>query len=177
MGLSNAISGAIVMVVMLAMMFAFLLIYETSLTINDAAIENFNTENKVYHTSINITSALETAGQDDFTFILQSNDEEKLWDFANFDIITEYDGESGGGDTRHIESLSYVSGICGSEPSVGNWCINSWNNDNMDPSILNNGESITIWARVSDTLANGEPLIISVTTDLGVIASYSETIG
>jgi hypothetical protein len=165
------------MVVMIVLMFSFLIIYESSLTVNDAATENFVTENKIYHTSINITSASEIAGNDDFTFILASNDEEKLWDFENFDVIIEYDGMAGASDIRRIEVLTYSSGICTVQPAVGNWCINSWNNDNMDPNILNNGESITIWARVNDQLANGETLIITVATDLGVVASYSETIG
>lgn len=175
MGLSNAISGAIVMLVMLAMMFAFLIIYETSLTVNDAAVQNFDTENKVYHTSISIASASESEGNPDFTFPLASNDEEKLWDFDNFDVIVEYDGENPGAPTRYVESLIY-SGSCSGQPAAGNWCIDSWTGDNMDPNILNNGESITIWATMNDDLWDTGILIINVITDTGVIASYSETI-
>ena len=79
------------MMVMLAMMFAFLLIYETSLNVNDAAIDNFDTENKKYHTSVSLSSLSTPEGDDDPSFTLTNDDQEKLWDFENFVMIIEYE--------------------------------------------------------------------------------------
>ena len=174
MGLSNAISGAIVMVVMLAMMFAFLVIYETSLKVNDAAIDNFDIENKIFHTSISLVSPVASGGSPNVGITIVNDGQEKLWDFSNFEFIVEYDGELAS-PTRHLETLTY-SGTCAGTPPVGNWCINTWNNDVMDPNILNQGESIDIIGTVSDNLFSSGLIKLSVSTDLGVTSTISGTI-
>ena len=162
------------MVVMLAMMFAFLLIYETSLTINDAAIDNFEIENQVYHTAFSLSSLGSPQGNDDPDFTLTNDGQEKLWDFENFLVLIEYDGEANGG-TRYVETFTY-SGSCSGNPPVGNWCIDAWNNDNMEPNILNTGESIDIIATTSDDLENTGLIVVSVSTENGVTATISDTI-
>ena len=164
------------MVVMLAMMFAFLLIYEVSLEINDAAIDNFEIENKIMHTGISITSLTISDGIDDPRFTINNISSEKLWDFDNFEIIIEYEGENTP-TSRLVETMTYA-GACSGDPSVGNWCIDAWNNDNMDPNILNSGESIDVIARISDNMDNnGSGLFfVTVSTDNGVLASDSGTI-
>jgi len=266
LGLSNALSGGIVIVVMITMMLSFLLIYESSLSVNDAAIDNFDSQNTIYHTSISLGSLVSTQSIANLTFTLTNNDQEKLWDFDDFDVIIEYVGETGSG-TRHIEELSY-SDECGtlifvsdrdndriqifdssgtylsqfgssgtgdgqfddpmsvevdssgdiyvvdnnnsriqifdssgtylsqfgssgsgngqfnepedvtvvSYPPVGYWCIGTWNNDQMDPNILNNAESVDILATLSDTMFDTGIIIVTVSTDNGVFATISQLI-
>ncbi len=218
MGLSNALSGGIVIVVMITMMLSFLLIYESSLSVNDAAIDNFDSQNTIYHTSISLGSLVSTQSSANPTFTLTNNDQEKLWDFENFDVIIEYDGETGSG-TRYIEELSFwgecsaiyvadrvndriqVFDIFGTYLSqfgstgtgngqfndpesvtvvsytpVGYWCIGTWNNDQMDPNILNNAESIDIIATLSDTMFDTGVIIVMISTDKGVSATISQLI-
>ncbi len=162
------------MVVMITMMFSFLLIYESSLSVNDAAIDNFDSQNKIYHTSISIGSLVSSQSSANPTFTLTNNDQEKLWDFDDFDVIIEYDGETGGG-TRNIEVMTY-SGTCSGNPPVGNWCIDTWNNDQMDPNILNNAESIDIIVTLGDTMFDTGIIIVTVSTDNGVFATISRLI-
>ena len=97
---------------------------------------------------------------------------QKLWNFEKFDLIINFDGRD---DGRKLEKQTFA-GNCSGLPSQGEWCIDSFNNDIMDPNILNEGESITIRTQVSDELVSNGIVIIALSTDLGVVASISTTV-
>ena len=66
----------------------------------------------------------------------------------------------------------------GSDPAQGTWCIESFFNDNMDPEILNMGETMTIRTTVSGDLDGVTPgiVIIALSADNGVVATGSSSI-
>ena len=126
---------------------------------------------KILKTSIDVTVATNTGTTTTFDFEIKNTNSEKLWDFENFDIVVTYD--SGSPATTYTETLSYDDAC---PPVAGEWCINNWDTDVLDPGILNDGETITVDAEVNNALKNNSDLIIIVSTDLGVIDSVTKTV-
>ena len=172
MGLSNALSGGIVMIVLVYVLLTALVMIDSSISIQDASTDSAEIETSISKTDISAHSLSALAGQNSVDFTIDNNGEEKLWNFENFNLIITFDGETSG---RLTESLSY-SGFCSGVPSQGTWCINSISNDILDPEIVNDGESMSILSTVSEGILNGGIVIVVMSTDNGVVASLSGTV-
>ena len=166
MGLSNAMSGGIILFGITYVIFSFGGLTNTAVTLSDASSQIANLENKWLKTSIEITIDNPPGADATFDFEIINTDLEKLWDFDDFDVIITYDNS----DTTYTETLTYNSAC---PPVAGEWCINSWTDDIMDPEILNNGETITIRAEVNNSLQSNSDLIIIVSTQNGIVASVT----
>jgi len=57
------------------------------------------------------------------------------------------------------------------------WTINYILDDNLDPQILNANECAAITAKLSNPIFSGGLLIITISTDNGIISTISQTIG
>ena len=172
MGLSNALSGGIVMIVLVYILFAALVILDSSILVQDASTKSVEIGTSISKTTINIDSLSVLQSQDFVDFSLNNNGEEKLWNFENFNLIITFDGITSG---RLTESLIY-SGFCAGQPTSGNWCIDSISNDILDPEILNSGEIMNVQSTVSEDLQSNGIIIVAMSTENGVVATISDTI-
>ena len=169
MGLSNAMSGAIILFGMTYAMFAFASFTEIPSSINEALFERSTLDNKMANTSIELTIPNPVLVGTNFIFQIENTDLEKLWDFENFDIIVSYNDTN----TNYTETLGYYSEC---PPSIGTWCIVTFTNDYFQPEILNTGESVDILVQVSNNLESGSILLIVVSTPNGVVATISTVV-
>jgi len=170
MGLSNAISGAIILFGITYVMFTFAGFTDTTVSITEVSSLKSNLESKLAKTSIDVTIPTAPGTDNAFNFRIENTNLEKLWDFDNFDIIITYDSSG----TTYTETLTYDS-TC---PTLaGDWCITSWiGGDILDPGVLNDGEIIVVRVRVVNDLEDASDLIIIVSTPNGVVGSTTTTV-
>jgi len=172
MGLSVLISGAVIAIVLFSVLFAMPTVVDKLVSVSETSTQSTELDTEIIQTDIDLDSLIATAGlpsgSDTVNFTLNNDEQEKLWNFDDFDVIVKFDGVSGNTLT---ESLTY-EGDCplpGNHPTAGNWCIKSISGI-QDPGIINGGESAIIVTKVSEDLANGNA-IVSLNTDNGVIAT------
>lgn len=165
MGLSNALSGGIIMFGITWVIFIFGGLTDDAASVTDTSTKVSNLENKILKTSINVDISSPPGTDATFDFQITNTNSEKLWDFENFDVLITFDPTGSGGITT--VSQTYDS-TC--PPVVGQWCISSWTGDVLDPKILNYGETITIRTEVSSGLQNNSDLIVIVSTPNGVVS-------
>ncbi len=164
MGLSIGIAGAIVLMVILAVMMAMTGLVSTIFSIGDVTTQVSELENTISKTDVSMNHVLTLIGSPILNFTLNNDGSEKLWNFDEFDLFVTYDGAVSGSLT---EVLSYGGDCLGGLPAQGNWCIQSITGDLLDPGILNSAEEANIRLRVNENLANVNA-VVSITTDNGV---------
>lgn len=169
MGLSNAISGGIIMFGITFVIFTFGGLTDKAASFSDASSETSNWESKLVKTSIDVSIPNDPGTDSTFSFDITNTNLEKLWEFDKFDIIITYDSAG----ITQTETLTYDSACA---PAIGEWCISTWTNDIIDPKILNNGESITVDVEVSNNIQSGSNLIVIVATQNGVVATETRDV-
>ena len=170
MGLSNALSGGIILFGIIYVIFTFTGFTDTAASLTEVSSQVSDLENKLFKTSIDIMIEDEPGTNAVFHFNMTNTNSEKLWDWESFDVIATYDN----GGTTYTETLTYTSSC--SAPDIGEWCIFTWVTDVLDPSILNNGETLNIRLRVENALQEGTNVIVIVSTPNGVVASATRTV-
>ncbi len=171
MGLSNVVSGGIILVALVLALMTMPKLLDSTLSLQDASSSVSEIEDDISSTSISVdTLVAPTANPDEITFSVNNIGEEKLWNFDKFNVIITYDGSS----SQYTEVLSYA-GICSGQPAEGKWCINSISDDILDPDILNYGESLDIKSTVANDISSGIVIVV-VGTDNGVTATISTSI-
>jgi len=169
MGLSNALSGGIILFGITYVIFTFAGLTDIATSFSEVSSQTSNLESKLIKTSIDVTIDNPPGADPTFDFEIINTNLEKLWDFENFDVIITYDNS----DTTYTETQTFDSAC---PPVAGEWCISSWTNDVLDPEILNDGESITISTEVNNSLQNSRDLIVIVSTPNGVVASVTTVV-
>jgi len=169
MGLSNAISGAIILFGITYVMFAFAGFTDTTASITEVSSQKSDLESKLLKITISLTSLQSPGNITTFDFNITNTNLEKLWDFDKFDVIITYDS---GGTTYTVTQT--FDATC--PPTAGEWCISSWTDDVFDPEILNNGETVTITTEIVNSLEIGTDLKVVVSTPNGVVASATITV-
>jgi len=168
MGLSVAISGGIVLTVIMLILLSMPGLVDKMFSIGDVTSQVAHFEKTISDTDISLETlfAFPPSGPSPLVnFTLNNDDTEKLWNFDDFDVLIEYESASG----DELEELSYGGKCQGSLPSVGEWCIEGISGDFLDKGILNDGESAEIWTRVSQNLASDNARV-TVSTDNGEVA-------
>jgi hypothetical protein len=169
MGLSNALSGGIILFGITYVIFTFAGLTDTATSFSEVSSQTSNLESKLIKTSIDVTIDNPPGADPTFDFEIINTNLEKLWDFENFDVIITYDSSG----TTYTETQTFDS-TC--PPVAGEWCISSWTSDVLDPEILNDGESITVSTEVNNSLQNSRDLIVIVSTPNGVVASVTTVV-
>ena len=164
MGLSNAISGGIIMFGITYVIFAFGGMTDNAVSFSETSSQVSNLENEILKTSISVAIESNPGADQTFNFDITNTNQEKLWDFEKFDIIITYDSN---GQT-YTQAMIYVSNC---SPDDGEWCIETWTNDILDPEILNYGEIITVGVKVDNNIESGKNLIVVVSTPNGIVAT------
>ncbi|MEX2061032.1 MAG: hypothetical protein WD966_08260, partial [Nitrosopumilaceae archaeon] len=165
MGLSVAISGGIILTVFIIMLFSLPGLADKMFSIGDITTQVTQHQQEIAKTDISLETLFATSGSPFVNFTLNNDDTEKLWNFAKFNVIVEYESVSG----DELEDLSFAGTCLGIVPTVGNWCIESISGDFLDKGILNEGENAQIWTRVSQNLVSGNARV-TVSTDNGETA-------
>lgn len=169
MGLSNALSGGIILFGITYVVFTFGGFTDTAASFTSISTQTSDLESKLIKTSIAISIESSPGTDTTFDFDISNSNLEKLWDFENFDVIITYDS----GGITHTVTQTFDT-TC--PPVSGEWCISSWTGDVIDPQILNNGEIITIRTEIANALESSTDLIVIVSTPNGVVASATRTI-
>lgn len=169
MGLSNALSGGIILFGITYVVFTFGGFTDTAASFSGVSTQASDLESKLIKTSIDVAIESTPGTDTTFNFDITNSNLEKLWDFENFDVIITYDSSG----TTHTVTQTFDS-VC--PPVSGEWCISSWTGDVMDPKILNNGETITITTEIANSLQSSTDLIVIVSTPNGVVASATRTV-
>jgi len=171
MGLSVAIAGGIILSVLMLVMMSMTGLAGNMFSIGETSSRVFELEKSISETEISGDHLSSLIGSPKVNFTLNNVGSEILWNFQDFDLIIEYDGDTSG---KLVEELSFNGDCLGVSPSAGNWCIQSIAGDLKDPGLLNTGEKASIWIQVSEDLAISDVSII-VSTDNGVLASVTTT--
>jgi len=165
MGLSIAISGAIILSVLLIVLMTITGFVGNMFTIGDVTTQISEVENTIAKTDISLDALEASAGSPYVNFTLNNDDIEKLWNFEHFNVLIEYDNAAG----TVVEELSFNGDCSGISPPAGNWCIETIGADILDEGIINDGESADVFTRVSQGLISANALV-TVSTDNGVVA-------
>lgn len=170
MGLSVAISGGIVLTVIMLILLSMPGIVEKMFSIGDLTSQVAQFEKSISDTKISMEDLDVSVNSPKINFTVINEGLEKLWNFNDFNLFVTYDEATG----RPTETLSF-DGMCqGVVPSAGNWCIETISEDIMDPDVINGGESARIWTRVNQDLTTGNT-IVSFNTDNGATATLPVT--
>jgi len=165
MGLSIAISGAIILSVLMIVLMTITGFVGNMFTIGDASIQMSELDKAISQTDISLDALEALSGSAKVNFTLNNDDTEKLWNFEHFNVLIEYDNAAG----TVVEELSFNGDCSGIAPLAGNWCIETIGADILDEDIINEGESADIWTQVSQNLVSANALV-TVSTDNGVVA-------
>jgi len=165
MGLSIAISGAIILSVLMIVLMTITGFVGNMFTIGDVSSQISEVENTIAKTDISLDALEASAGSPYVNFTLNNDDIEKLWNFEHFNVLIEYDNAAG----TVVEELSFNGDCSGISPPAGNWCIETIGADILDEGIINDGESADVFTRVSQGLISANALV-TVSTDNGVVA-------
>ena len=125
-------------------------------------------------TSIALNSVKAPALGTTVSFALNDTGTTKVWNYQKFTVIVSYNSGAGPAGAREVASFSY-QGITAS-PSAGYWSISRFNNDIVDPQILNPGESANIVCHLAKPLAASGSVTVVVSTDLGAQATTAGAI-
>ncbi|MCH6585783.1 MAG: hypothetical protein IH792_01970 [Thaumarchaeota archaeon] len=170
MGLSVAISGGIVLTVIMLILLSMPGIVEKMFSIGDVTSQVAQFEKTISDTKISMEDLDVSVNSPKINFTVINEGLEKLWNFNDFNLFVTYDEATG----RPTETLSF-DGMCqGVVPSAGNWCIETISEDILDPDVINGGESARIWTRVNQDLTTGNT-IVSFNTDNGATATLPVT--
>jgi len=171
LGLSNVVSGGIILIVLVLAIMTMPKLLDSTISLQDASTRISHVEDVISKTSISLdTLVAPTTNKNEITFSVNNVGEEKLWNFAKFNVITTYYNST----NQYTQSLTYA-GTCGGQPAKGKWCINSISNDILDPDILNYGEILNVKSSVTNNINSGT-LIVVVGTDNGITATISTSV-
>jgi len=170
MGLSVAISGGIILTVIMLVLLSMPGLVEKMYSIGDVTTQVAQFEKTISDTKISMEDLDVSVNSPKINFTVINEGLEKLWNFNDFNLFVTYDEATG----RPTETLSF-DGMCqGVVPSAGNWCIETISEDILDPDMINGGESARIWTRVNQDLTTGNT-IVSFNTDNGATATLPVT--
>jgi hypothetical protein len=164
LGLSIAISGAIIMTIMVLVLYVFSGTAMNVFSLGEVSSEVIEHNDSISKSEISLHHVSTLVGSPNVNLTLRNDGQVKTWKFPMYDILVTYDGVTSGSLT---EQLSYSGDCLGGAPASGFWCIQSIARDILDPGLLNPTEEASIRMRVNENLAD-ENAIIVIATAKGV---------
>lgn len=107
MGLSVVISGAIISVALLYVLFSMSNFTDNLSSIEESASQISSIENTILQTDMKINSITALSNLNQVNFTLVNTGAETLWDFDSFDLFITYDADISGVATRITEKFPY----------------------------------------------------------------------
>jgi len=170
LGLSIAISGAIMVFTMIYVMMSFPSLLDDTANVSRSSSEMSNTLNYILHTNIQISNLTDMHGINPATLSVTNTGNTILWNYQKFDVIVTYQ-QNGGGNPILTEVIQYSNNCTGL--AVDHWCVSSITNDFTHPKMLDPGEIANIQVKVlQSTLQNGN-FILNFGTDNGIMSTSS----
>jgi len=170
MGLSIAISGGIVTFSIVYAIMSFPSVVDDTTKISTAESQMANNQFSRLQTNISISSLQDHAGNGTATFQIANTGNTMLWNYNDFDMIITYQ-ENATNSPVLTETLKYASSCTGLDPDQ--WCIAQIQNDNVNPGLLDPGETATIDAQPAHPTNGGGAFTVEFGTDNGVTTSES----
>ncbi|MEO9320501.1 MAG: hypothetical protein ABI361_07495 [Nitrososphaera sp.] len=176
MGLGAALAGGIVMMMIAIVMgMAIPAILGANTSMSSAVSERQQLDDALSKSSVTITSLRAPALSSTATFTLNNTGSTKLWNYQKFIVIVTYDAQVAPlVSVKKTEELTY-QGITNTT-SPGYWSISGFNNDYVDPQIINPNESANFTCRLDDPLFPTGTMTAVVSTDAGASTSRSGAI-
>jgi hypothetical protein len=109
MGLSVAITGAIILFTLMAVMFTISTLLDSLISVEDVSSQIQTLENEISETSTQSMSLSASSGSDLVQISLANNGTGKLWDYEKFTFLVTYDADIGGSSKKITEELIYNS--------------------------------------------------------------------
>lgn len=107
MGLSVVISGAIIMIALMFVLYSIPPLITSVTSVGETSTEISDLENTIMQTEITLDSLAVSSSMPSFSFNLNNINTEKLWDYDNFDVLVTYDADISGKKTRITEIFPY----------------------------------------------------------------------
>ncbi|MEX2313860.1 MAG: hypothetical protein WD650_07750 [Nitrosopumilaceae archaeon] len=164
MGLSIAVSGAIIMISMVLVLYVFSGTAMNVFSLGEVSSEVSEYNDSISKSEISLHHVSTLVGSPNINLTLRNDGQVKTWRFSMYDVLVTYDGATSG---KLTEQLSYSGDCLGGIPTSGSWCIQSITRDVLDPGLLNPTEEANIRLRVNENLAD-ESAIIVISTAKGV---------
>lgn len=164
MGLSIAVSGTIIMISMILVLYVFSGTAMSVFSLGEVSTEVSEYNDSISKSEISLHHVSTLVGSPDIELDLRNDGQVKTWRFPMYDVLVTYDGVTSG---RLTEKLSYDGDCLGGTPPSGSWCIESISRDMLDPGLLNPTEEANIKLRVNENLSDVNA-IISFATAKGV---------
>ena len=108
MGLSIVVSGAIISVALVFVLFTLFGSMDSLFSLEEGSSEITNVEESISKTDLKIKMLNASSGSEVVTFDLVNDGNEKLWNFDEFDFFITYDADTGGANpTKVTEQFTY----------------------------------------------------------------------
>ncbi len=107
MGLSVVISGAIIMIALMFVLYSIPPLITSVTSVGETSTEISDLENTILQTEITLDSLAVSSSMPSFSFNLNNINTEKLWDYDNFDVLVTYDADISGKKTSITEIFPY----------------------------------------------------------------------
>jgi len=120
LGLSIAISGGIILSVMLLVFMTMPGLMEKFVSIEVTSSKNSDLEDKILKTDTKIQESLAFSGSNIVNFDLLNEGNEKLWDYDKFNVIITYDADRGGPNPTTLTEQFTYNGTGAFDSSVVN---------------------------------------------------------
>jgi len=108
MGLSVVISGAIIMIALMFVLYSIPPLITSVTSVGETSTEISDLENTILQTEITLDSLVVSSNMPSFSFNLNNINTEKLWDYDNFDVIVTYDADVSGTKTSITETIPFI---------------------------------------------------------------------
>lgn len=105
MGLSVIVSGGIIMVALMTVLYTMPGLVDSVFEIEETSSQVSTLENNIFQTSISIDSLSAESDESWVSFNLNNDGSEKLWNFEEFEIFVTYDTDILGTPTRVTEQV------------------------------------------------------------------------
>jgi len=120
LGLSIAISGGIILSVMLLVFMTLPGLMEKFVSIEVTSSKNSDLEDKILKTDTKLQESLAFSGSNVVNFDLLNEGNEKLWDYDKFNVIITYDADRGGPNPTTLTEHFTYNGTGAFDSSVVN---------------------------------------------------------
>lgn len=173
MGISNAVSGGIIMITMVYVMLTIPGMLDRNTAMSNAIAQRARSDDSELKTEISITSLSLAPGGSTINVELANGGSTKLWEYSKFTVIATYDANFTGSRVKTTEEMEY--GGIAATPAAGQWVIYSFDpsiDSYVDPQVVNPGEQFTIKIHPHNPVYASSPAVyVAISTQNGVTAS------
>jgi archaellum component FlaF (FlaF/FlaG flagellin family) len=172
MGISNAVSGGIMMITMVYVMLTLPGMLDRNAAMSNAVAQRARSDDVEIKTEIAITSLSLAPGGSTINVEIANKGSTKLWEYPKFTVIATYDANVTGSRVKATEEMQY--GGISATPAAGQWVISSFDpmDSYVDPQVVDPGEQFTISIKPQNPVYASSPeAYVAVSTQNGMTAS------